>query len=316
MKNKIISLSALLLLLSVFASAKDKTKEATDKSLTAEEKEFVTKIKNLEASLKYERGEIKLKDGLAKLKVPDGYRYLNPEDTDKVLVQMWGNPPSERTLGMLFRSDVSPFGENTWGVVITYEEEGYVKDDEAASINYTDLLKTMKESTAEANEERQKAGYDKLELIGWAEPPHYDKANHKLYWAKEIKFGDDPDHTLNYDVRVLGRRGVLSLNAIASTGQLQTIQLDMQSVMGFVEFNDGNRYTDFTPGVDKVAAFGIGALIAGKLAAKAGLFKLLLPILLAAKKFIVLGLVGLAALLRKLFGRKKKEDESLTISSE
>ena len=49
---------------------------------------------------------------------------------------------------------------------------------------------------------------------------------------------------------------------------------------------------------------GIAALIAGGLAAKAGLFKVLLGALVALKKVIVLGLVAAAAFLRKLFGRK------------
>lgn len=306
MKNKIFFLSAFLFLF-IAALANDKT--PPEKEVSAGKEAALAKIKNLEASLKYERGEIKIKDGLATLKIPEGYRYLNPVDAEKVLVEGWGNPPSSKTLGMLFRSDVSPFSDNSWGVVITYQEDGYVKDDEAASINYTDLLKTMKESTVEENEERIKAGYEKVELVGWAEQPHYDKANHKLYWAQDLRFGDDPDHTLNYDVRVLGRRGVLSLNAIASTDQLQSIQVDMQSVMSFVEFNDGNRYTDFTPGVDKVAAFGIGALIAGKLAAKAGFFKLLIPTLLAAKKLILVGILALGALIGKFFGWKKKTDD-------
>ena len=26
-----------------------------------------------------------------------------------------------------------------------------------------------------------------MELVGWAAPPRYDKATHKLYWAKELK---------------------------------------------------------------------------------------------------------------------------------
>ena len=312
MKNKIFFLSAFLFLF-IAASANDKA--PPEKEASSGKEAAGAKIKNLEASLKYERGEIKLKDGLATLKIPQGYRYLNPVDAEKVLVEGWGNPPSSKTLGMLFRSDVGPFDDESWGVVITYQEDGYVKDDEASSINYSDLLKSMKESTVEENEERQKAGYEKVELIGWAEQPHYDKVNHKLYWAQELKFGDESNHTLNYDVRVLGRRGVLSLNAVASTSQLQSIQVDMQSVMSFVEFNDGNRYADFTPGVDKVAAFGIGALIAGKLAAKAGFFKLLLPALLAAKKFLVLGVIALGALIRKLFGGKKKdEDESNSIT--
>src|SRR2546426_2131137 len=35
--------------------------------------------------------------------------------------------------------------------------------------------------------------------------------------------------------------------------------------------NEGHRYADFVPGTDKVAEYGIAALIAGGVAAKAGL---------------------------------------------
>lgn len=80
-----------------------------------------------------------------------------------------------------------------------------------------------------------------------------------LYWAKDLKFGDHPDHTLNYDLRALDRHGVLSLNAVAGMGQLGAVEKDIQQVLGFVEFNQGHRYEDFKPGVDKVAAYGIGA---------------------------------------------------------
>lgn len=316
MKTKLPSVCLLFILALLTMAGKEKTDPAKENKITAEEKEIAAATKKFEESLKFERGEIKLKDGLATLKVPDGYRYLNPADTEKLL-QAWGNPPSEKTLGMIFRTDVSPFSDNTWGVVLTYLEEGYVKDDEADKINYTDLLQEMKESTNENNAERVKAGYPKVELIGWATPPRYDKATHKLFWAKELKFGDDADHTLNYDVRVLGRRGVLSLNAVASTNQLQTVQNDMQTVMGFVEFNQGNRYGDFVSSTDKVAAFGIGALVAGKLAAKAGFFKLLIAALLAGKKFVVIALIAIGSFLARLFGRKKSEpEESLSITSE
>lgn len=155
-------------------------------------------------------------------------------------------------------------------------------------------LRTMQHATRDANPERAKAGYATVELVGWAEAPRYDSVAHKLYWAKDLKFTDDSAHTLNYNIRVLGRRGVLVLNAVAS----------MAKVIGFVEFNGGHRYADFIPGTDKVAEYGIAALIAGGLAAKAGLFKVLLGALIALKKFIALGLVAAAAFLRKLFGRK------------
>jgi uncharacterized membrane-anchored protein len=211
---------------------------------------------------------------------------------------------------MLFPAEIGPASPESWGVVITYDEDGYVKDDEAASINYNDLLKQMQDGTREGNQERIKQGYDAIELVGWAAPPHYDKAAHKLYWAKELSFAGAPEHTLNYDIRALGRRGVLSLNAVASIGQLQAIEKDMRQVLGFVTFNEGHRYSDYVPGADKVAAYGIGALITGGILAKAGFFKLLLGALIAGKKFVILALAALGAFLKKLFsGRKKEEAE-------
>src|SRR5439155_5651891 len=102
-----------------------------------------------------------------------------------------------------------------------------------------ELLRNMQQATREANPERAKAGYATVELVGWAEPPRYDSVAHKLYWAKDLKFTDDSAHTLNYNIRVLGRRGVLVLNAVASMNRLESVKRDMAKVIGFVEFNGG-----------------------------------------------------------------------------
>ena len=55
------------------------------------------------------------------------------------------------------------------------------------------------------------------------------------------------------------------------------------------EFNDGERYTDYNSKTDKTAAYGIGALVAGGIAAKAGLFAKLGALLLGLKKLIMIG---------------------------
>src|SRR2546428_234393 len=245
----------------------------------------------VEAQLRYQTGRVTLSRGLATLDLPTDFRYLDPQETDIVL-RAWGNPPGRETLGMLVPVGVQVLAPEGWGVIISFSEDGYVKDDDAAKIDYGELLRTMQQATREANPERAKAGYATVELVGWAEPPRYDSVAHKLYWAKDLKFTDDSAHTLNYNIRVLGRRGVLVLNAVASMDRLASVKRDMAKVMGFVEFNGGHRYADFIPGTDKVAEYGIAALIAGGLAAKAGLFKVLLGALIALKKFIALGLVA------------------------
>lgn len=308
MKRLLLAALLFSLLPLSLSSAKDKPAASPTPSKGLDEKkEFLSALnaaKEIESKLKFQQGKIVLGGDMATLNVPPTFRYLDPPQTSKVLTELWGNPPSEAsTLGMLFPAEGRLVGPNAWGVVITFEEDGYVDDKEAASINYDDLLKEMREGEAEDNEQRRKAGYEAVNLVGWAAPPRYDQAAHKLYWAKELAFGDNAEHTLNYDVRVLGRKGVLSLNAVADMGQLKDVTRDMQAVMQFVEFNPGARYADYKPGVDKLAAYGIGALIAGKVAAKAGLFKVLLGLLVAGKKFVILGVVALGGLLKKIFGR-------------
>lgn len=245
-----------------------------------------------EASLNYQQGEIILNEGLATLQVPATFRYLNAADTDRIL-QLWGNPPNPNTLGMLVPAETSPLDELGWGVIIGYEEDGHVDDEDAADLDFDDMLKTMQQATREGNKVRKEAGYSSLELVGWAEPPHYDATTHKLYWAKELASQDSSEHSLNYDIRILGRKGVLVLSAVSSMAQLPDMKTKMPEVLAFTTFNPGNTYADFDPDVDEVAAYGVGALIAGKVAAKAGFFKTLVALLIAGKKLVVAAVIAL-----------------------
>jgi len=255
--------------------------------------------------LKLQQGEITLQGGLAKLTIPPAFNYISPDDAETVLVKLWGNPPSQKPLGMILPANVSPLDRNCWAVTISYSEDGFVKDDDAGKINYGDLLKKMQDSVQENNKERVKNDYKAIDLVGWAEPPRYDAATHKMNWAKELKFSGEDENTLNYNIRILGRRGVLVLNAIAGMGQLGEIEKQTPQILGMVNFNDGNRYADFDPKVDKVATYGIAALVAGGIAAKAGLFKIVWIFILGAKKFIIIGFAAIASWFKKLFKKDK-----------
>ena len=267
----------------------------------------LAKMEQLAASLKYRDGEIPLRGDLAKLKLPPTLRYLGPDDAATVLERIWGNPPSRaKSLGMLVPADIPITAQNAWAVIVTYEEDGYVKDDDATKINYDDLLKEMRAGVKAGNEEREKQGYPSIELVGWATPPRYEAAAKKMYWAKELKFSDSPENSLNYGIRVLGRRGVLVLNAVASMSQLADIEAATPMLLGAVDFQEGHRYTDFKPGTDKVATYGLAALVAGGVLAKTGFLKVLIAGALAAKKFIIIGLVALSGVIKKFFGGKQR----------
>src|SRR5262249_21235822 len=105
---------------------------------------------------------------------------------------------------------------------------------------------------------------------------------------------------------VLGRRGVLVLNAIAAMEQLPDVETNTPKILSAVDFNPGNRYTDFNAGSgDKIATYGLAALIAGGVAAKVGLFKGIWLAILAGKKLIIVGIAAIGAWFRKLFGKKQ-----------
>jgi uncharacterized membrane-anchored protein len=254
-------------------------------------------------SLNFQQGDIKLPGDIATLALPPSFRYLPPADTERLLVNGWGNPPGSVTLGMIVPAGVNPLEQNGWGVVITYDKDGHVKDDDADSIKYDDLLKDMQEGVSEQNAARKEKGYPAMTLVGWAERPHYDKARHKLYWAKELRTDGDQQNGLNYNIRVLGREGVLVLNAVAGRDQLEAIKVEMQKVTAVTNFNPGQRYTDFNDSTDKVAEYGLAALVAGGVAAKLGFFGKLLALLLAFKKIILLGAAAFGSAIYKFFKR-------------
>jgi uncharacterized membrane-anchored protein len=259
------------------------------------------------AAMQPQSGRITLPGAIATLDLPSAFRYLTPADADHLLVA-WGNPPGTESLGMIVPAGVDPLGADGWGVVVTYNKDGHVKDDDADSIDYDKLLKEMQEGTAAANEERKKQGYSGMALAGWAEPPHYDKAAHKLYWAKDFLNTDSGHHGLNYNIRVLGREGVLVLNAVADISQLARIKTEMQQVTAFTNFTDGNRYADFNGKTDKVAEYGLAALVAGGVAAKLGLFGKLIALLLAFKKIIIVAFAAAGSTIWKFFKRKSKAE--------
>lgn len=272
---------------------------AQDYELSPEEQAYLEEMQAIMEKLDPQTGEISVGGDLVTLSVPEEFYFLDAADAETVLVDMWGNPPGQGVLGMLFPANVTPLDYESWAVTIKYSDDGHVSDDDAADIDYDDLLEDMQDAARDANPDRIDEGYEAIEIIGWAEPPHYVASSRKLYWAKEIQFGEMDETTLNYEIRALGRTGVLSMTFIAPTSQLDAINQSREAVLAMAEFNAGRRYEEFDSNIDKVAAYGVGALVAGKVAAKTGV---LAAALLLLKKVGIFILIGLGALGRKIKG--------------
>lgn len=244
-------------------------------------------------------------DGLAQIQVPTGYLFADADDT-RELMQLFGNPPTDQEIGL-----IAPESEDEdWFLVFEYAPVGYVKDDEKDEIDAAAILESVREGTEASNDERKEMGGEALHIKGWFEEPHYNEKTHNLVWAIEAH-GDDPAHrVVNYDVRLLGREGYVSATLVAGPDQVAAKLPEVEELLKGFSFMPGQRYAEFKEG-DKVAEYGLAALVAGgagAAAVKLGLFAKLLKLLGKAWKLVVVALVVVAGWLKRLFaGRARQE---------
>lgn len=254
--------------------------------------------------LKPQHGKIAVAGAHATLDLGDAYDFYSADDARTILTTIWGNPPEAagNVLGLVMKAGTSPLSD-AWGAVVTYEDSGYVSDSDAASVDYTAILSQLREGEAEDNAQRKSAGYPEMRLVGWAEQPNYDKVAHAVVWARDLDTSDSTTDSLNYDVRTLGRRGVLSLNLVSSMPHLVEVKTAARDFASHAGFDAGSRYADFDPSADKKAEYGIGGLIAAgvgvAVAKKLGLLAILLKFL---KPLLLAVVVGFAALRKRIAG--------------
>lgn len=246
----------------------------------------------------------------AQIKVPAGYQFADAAGTRRFL-EITHNPPSEQEVGI-----VTPILEKDapdskfWFVLFDFDETGYVKDDEKSSIDADKLFNTMKDGTERENETRKSRGWSAFHLVGWQTRPFYDSLTHNLTWAT-LGQGDDPKEgqTVNYSTRILGRRGVMRVDLVLDPAQVDGVLPDFKSLMTGFSFTQGSRYADFVKG-DKVAEYGLTALIAGgatAIALKTGIFAKLLAMLAALWKVIAVAFAALLTRIKNIFAAIKRK---------
>jgi uncharacterized membrane-anchored protein len=200
--------------------------------------------------------------------------------------------------------------DETWFLVFEFDEVGYVSDDEMDSLDADAILTSFREGTEAGNEERRKRGWSTMSIVGWHEAPHYDSRTNNLSWA--IIGESEGRRSINRIVKVLGRRGVMSVTLVAAPADLTTAVPHADALLDHYRFLSGNTYAEYLPGTDKLAQYGLTALVVGGAGAallKSGLLAKLWKPLLAA-------LVAMGVGLKRLFfsGRSAQHDPETPIS--
>jgi uncharacterized membrane-anchored protein len=183
-----------------------------------------------------------------------------------------------------------------WWASLDFSDDGYVKDEE--KLDNDAILKSIREGTEQDNEERRRKGWGELHVAGWRTAPHYDTATKRLEWALDLK-DEKGQISTNFQTRVLGRRGVANMTLVTDPEHVNADIAEFKSMLAGYRFNAGDTYAEFKSG-DKVATYGLAALIVGggaAVAAKSGLLKFL-------GKFIWVGLGAVALFVKRLFKRQ------------
>ena len=228
-----------------------------------------------------------------------------PQKEGAALMHAMGNRTGEEFVGL-----VVPLGDSgaDWLVTVDYSASGYIKDDDAKHWDADKLLKTLQDGTEAANADRVKIGVPPIVVTRWVEPPDYTVSSHELVWAAEVKqkSGATSDPIVNYNTYVLGREGYLSLDLVAREAVIEQDKPAAQQLLEAVQFNSGKRYSDFNSSTDKVAAYGLAALVAGVAAKKLGLLALLAATVVKFAKVIGLAIVAAVVAIKKWLGMGRK----------
>lgn len=234
--------------------------------------------------------------GVAKIDVPQGYSFIDGPTLRKLMEAM-GQPEREGLMGSMGPTNAD------WSVMFYYDDSGYIKDAEKEKLDADKLLQSYRDGTEEANKHRKNSGIPPIHVTGWEVPPRYNPETHNLEWA--IRGNCEGEDILNYDTRLLGRKGVMSVKLIVAPKEFASTLPAFTNLMASYKFNTGESYAEYKPG-DKIAKYGLGALVVGGAAvgaAKLGLFTWVALFFKKAWKLVVVAVVAVASFFKKIFGR-------------
>ena len=248
---------------------------------------------------------------VAEVKVPANCRFTDAEGA-KAFMEATQNPPSGTEQGVLLCRGTAAADSSFWFVVFEYNASGLVRDDDKSKLDQAALLRTIQRGTEEGNDERRRRGWGEIEVVGWQQAPYYDSLTHNLTWATRLRDkGSAGEETINHSVRLLGRGGVMNVDLVTDPSQAETAVAAFDRILTDYAFIPGQRYSEWRAG-DKVAEYGLTALIAGgagAAAVKLGLFgklwKVILTLVLALKKLVIVVAVAIGSFFKKLFGKRK-----------
>ena len=262
------------------------------------------------SSIKWQSGPVKAQIGtMGEIDVPAGYSVALNKDA-QTLMEVYGNPPDSSTLAAIIPDDE----ESEWTLIFQFDSVGYVKDDDKNSIDANAILSSFQAGLPEMNRQRRAVGSPECLGMSWTEKPFYDPQTNNLTWGLNLAFPGGS--TVNYDIRMLGRRGVMEATLLGDSETYAKAVPSVKTLLSNYRFTSGNTYAEWAPG-DKVAEYGLTGLVVGgglAVAAKTGLLAKLGLLFAKAGKLIIIGVVvvggAIMSLVKRMVGAGRGETYS------
>lgn len=227
-----------------------------------------------------------IKKANAKVLILDNEIYLdNYKDINQFSWWAYGHG-TEKTMVMHIRG-------TGYDVFLDYRDDGYVKLDDWKNVNSNNLLSELRE-IAKANAIYLKEkNLDYVNKIDWIYKPTLNQENKSVSYSYKVDWNSGQQSMESKNL-ILGKKGYLESAFVVAYKKDIDLKYESDFSKDFVNgviFNEGFKHSDYKPG-DKIAAAGIGGLVAGslgvKVLAKTGLLAKLLKfwwILLAPLAF-------------------------------
>ncbi len=204
------------------------------------------------------------------------------------------------------------FGDG-YTVYVKYFDEGYVTLDDWRSQDTNVWLNEMREIQKSWVEKlkKQKANY--IENLNWVNKPEFSQEKRYVNYSYEVFWnGEDGNYKgLESTTLVLGRKGYLDITFVTKIKpdtDLKVLANVSKEFADGIQFKEGSKHSDYKSG-DKIAAVGIGGLVAGSLGvkalAKAGVLAKFLPLLAKFWWIILAPIVAIFGFAKS--GRKRKK---------
>ncbi|MBP9852072.1 MAG: DUF2167 domain-containing protein [Candidatus Pacebacteria bacterium] len=234
--------------------------------------------------------------GKVTMTLPDGYRFL-PKGEALFLYEVAQEEKADEEIKKSMQGvlvyDGRFMDQSAIRMYLNHYDEGYISDEDASTIDGEEMAADLDKQTEKDNENK---GDDEVKLVDtvWIQKPLYDSKAHTFSFSNyfnEVISGEVALTTVNANITILGRTGLLSVGIVSDKKRIEEIGPITKEVNQMISFTEGNRYTDYNAATDKKSDITIAGLAAGvvgvKVLAKLGIW----AVIAKFGKLIVLGVI-------------------------